>query len=165
MESNEPRVVETGGAFVRGVEDFALLARRHNSLDSATCWIVFGSLASVSLLIAAVFAMLGAWLILPFAGLEIAALALVLRWLRAHAEDFERVSVCGDRVMLDVRESDRTRHMEFNRLWATLVVRRQRWSTKLALRSHGREFEVGRFLDDGGRQALARELKCRLAGR
>lgn len=165
MESNEPRVVETGGAFVRGVEDFALLARRHNSLDSVTCWIVFGSLACVSLLIAAVFAMLGAWLILPFAGLEVAALAMVLRWLRAHADDYESVSVRGDRVVLDVRENNRTRHFEFNRLWATLVVEQQPQSTKLALRWHGREFEVGRYLDDGGRQALARELKYRLAGR
>ena len=165
MESNEPRAVETGGAFVRGVEDFALLARRHNSLDSATCWIVFGSLACVSLLIAVVFAMLGAWLILPFAGLEIAAMALVLRWLRVHADDYESVRVRGDRVVVDVCENNRTQHLEFNRLWATLVVKRHPWSTRLALRSHGREFEVGRYLDDGGRQVLALELKSRLAGR
>jgi len=141
------------------------LARRHNSLDSITCWIVFGSLACVSLAIATAFAMLGAWLILPFAGLEILALALVLRWLRAHADDYENVSVRGDVVMLDVCERNRVRRLEFNRMWTRLVVREQSWSTRLALRSHGREVEIGRFLDDGGRKALARELKGRLAGR
>jgi uncharacterized membrane protein len=154
-------------ANARGAEEFALVARRHNSLNSVTCWIVFGSLASVSLVIAVVFAMLGAWLILPFAGLEIAALALVLRWLRAHADDFERLSVSGEVVTLEVCEKNRLRRFEFNRAWARLVVRDRSWSTSLylALRSHGREFEIGRYLDDGGRQALARELHGRLAGR
>ena len=165
MECNEPIVVPREGAFVRGVGDFALLARRHNSLDSTTCWIVFGSLACVSLIIAVVFALLGAWLILPFAGLEIAALALVLRWLRAHAGDFERVSVHGDVVALDVCEKSSTRHFEFNRAWAKLVVNERSWNTRLALRWHGREYEIGRYLDDGGKQALARELQRRLAGR
>lgn len=152
-------------AFAREAGEFALLARRHNSLDSVTCWIVFGSLACVSLVIAVVFAMLGAWLILPFAGLEIAALALVMRWLKAHAGDFERVTVCGDVVALDVCEKSRVQHVEFNRVWARLVVREQSRSMRLALCSHGREVEVGRYLDDGGRKALARELKSRLAGR
>ena len=152
-------------AFAREAGEFALLARRHNSLDSVTCWIVFGSLACVSLVIAVVFAMLGAWLILPFAGLEIAALALVMRWLTVHAGDFERVTVCDDVVALDVCEKSRVQHIEFNRLWARLVVREQSRSRRLALCSHGREVEVGRYLDDGGRKALARELKSRLAGR
>jgi len=152
-------------AFARGAGEFALLARRHNSLDSVTCWIVFGSLACVSLVIAAVFAILGAWLILPFAGLEIAALALVLRWLRAHAGDYESVSVRGDVVALEVCEENRVLHLEFNRAWARLVVKEQSWSTRLALCSHGREVEIGRYLDDGGRKALARELKSRLTRR
>ncbi len=155
MESN---------ANARGDGDFALLARRHNSLDSVTCWVVFGSLACVSLAIAVVFALLGAWLILPFAGLEIAGLALVLRWLRAHAGDYESVSIRGNVVTLDICEQNRVRRLEFNRAWARLVVRERSWSTRLALRSHGREVEIGRYLDNGGRQALARELKGRLAG-
>ena len=165
MECNEPIDVSREGAFTRGVGDFALLARRHNSLDSATCWVVFGSLACVSLMIAVAFALLGAWLILPFAGLEIAALALVLRWLKIHEGDFEQVSVRGDVVALDVREKSRMRHFEFNRAWAKLVVNERLRSTRLALRWHGREYEIGRYLDDGGKQALARELQRRLAGR
>jgi uncharacterized membrane protein len=46
-----------------------------------------------------------------------------------------------------------------------LVVDQRARDTRLALRSHGREIEVGRYLDGGGRRRLARELKSRLNAR
>lgn len=162
MESNDPNTGE--GAFARETE-FALVARRHNSLDFFTCRIVFGSLVCVSLVIAGVFASFGAWLILPFAGLEIAFLMWVLRWLGLHANDYERVSVRGDVVALDVCEQNRVRHFEFNRVWARLVVDAQSRGLRLALRSHGREIEIGRYLGDSDRLILAQELKGRLHAR
>lgn len=68
----------------------------------------------------------------------------------------------GDAVVLEVQEDARTRRFEFNRVWAKLVLGQRARSVRLALRSHGREVEIGRYLDGGGRCMLARELKARL---
>ena len=150
----------------RGPREFTLFTRRINSFSARGCGIVFGSLAGFSLLVAVVFSALGAWLILPFAGLEAMALYWAYRWVGRHAQDSESLVIHGDAVVLAVREAAQTRRYEFNRVWAQLVVRHQaRGHTRdlrLALRSHGTEVEVGRYLDDGGRQRLAQELKARL---
>jgi uncharacterized membrane protein len=45
------------------------------------------------------------------------------------------------------------------------VVQRRARDVRLALRSHGNEVEVGRYLDSGARQKLAQQLKSRLSVR
>lgn len=164
--------------------EFALHTRRMNSLmgvsgnpgNSGNCSesagthecvmvaIVFSSLAVISLMIAGAFAMLGAWLILPFAGLEAVALYLTYGWITRHARDSELLTISGNAVALVVCEGQQTQRHEFNRAWARLVVEQRGWHTRLALRSQGREVEVGRYLDGDGRQRLARELRARLRG-
>ena len=154
-------------AEAQGEVSFALVTRRVNSFDARNCALVFAVLAGISLVIAVVFAALGAWLILPFAGLEAFALYLAYDWLVRHAGDSESLEIRGDVVTLAVRDAHDTRQHEFNRVWAQLVESRQsRWGQdmRLALRSHGREVEVGRYLDDSARAALAQELKARLRG-
>jgi len=153
------------GAGTKGVGEFALFTRRINSFNARGCGIVFGSLAGFSLTVAGVFAALGAWLILPFAGLEAMALYLAFNWIIRHADDSESLVIHGDVVSLAVREQTKTRYYEFNRVWAKLVVERGARGVRLALRSHGNEIEVGRYLDGGGRKTLARALKARLDGR
>ena len=141
---------------------FSLCTRRINSMSVREFGIVVGSLAAFSLMVAVVFSALGAWLILPFAGLEAMALYLAFNWVARHAQDSESLVIRGDAVILAVREAAQTRHYEFNRAWARVVVDRRARDVRLALRSHGNEVEVGRYLDGGGRQRLARELKARL---
>lgn len=143
--------------------DFSLVTRRINSFSARGCGFVFGSLAGFVLLVAVVFSALGACLILPFAGIEAMALYLAFSWVKRHAQDSESLVIRGDAVALAVQEVSQTRHYEFNRLWARLVVGQDRQGVRyLMLRSHGHEVEVGRYLDSDGRQRLARELKARL---
>lgn len=150
------------GAGNQGAGEFTLITRRINSLNTRHCGIVFGSLAVFSLLVAVVFSVLGAWLILPFAGVEAAALYLAFSWVVRHADDSESLVIRGDAIVLAVREAAHTRRYEFNRAWARVVVERRARDVRLALRSHGSDVEVGRYLDGGGRQRLAHELKSRL---
>lgn len=145
--------------------EFVLFTRRIHALSARDCGLAFGSLAAFSLMVAVVFSALGAWLILPFAGLEAAALYLAYDWVRRHAQDSEQLVIRGDAVMLAVCEQSQTRHYEFNRVWAQLVVRRRARDVRLALRSHGNEVQVGRYLDSGARQKLALQLKSRLSAR
>ena len=110
--------------------------------------------------IATAFAVLGAWPILPFAGLEMLVLYLAFRCVDRHAADYERIAIDGDRVEVESFEAGRHRHHEFNRRWARLVVVGN--GERVALRSHGRELEIGRFVGAERRLEIARELGRRM---
>ena len=140
---------------------FVRVARRNNSLTSTGRLTVFAFLFVVSVGIACAFAVLGAWPILPFAGIEMLVLFLALRWIERHAADYERISIAGDRVEIEICEAGRARSHELNRCWAQLVSRE---GARLALRAHGREVEIGRHLNDVQRLVLARELGRKLRG-
>ena len=58
-------------------------AKRRRSISPLGLALVFGGLAALTLAIGAAFAALGAWLILPFAGLEVAGLCLAF-WVMAR---------------------------------------------------------------------------------
>ena len=99
--TNEPffeSVLEHDGA------GFTYFKRHSSSLDITLLRTVFGSLALFSLIIAAGFAAAGAWLIIPFAGLEIAALAVAAGVVMRRAGDFERLAVQGTTADAAVRE-------------------------------------------------------------
>lgn len=139
---------------------FLQVARRNNSLDSTGRFLVFAFLFVSSVGIACAFAALGAWMVLPFAGLEMLGLYWAFRWVDRHARDFERIVVSGDTVSVEFFEAGRTQRHEFNRCWARLVA--DPGGARLALRSHGRELEIGRHRNGGERIALARELRRQL---
>lgn len=138
---------------------FTYFRRHAGSLELRTFAWVFGSLCLLSLLIAAGFAVAGAWMIIPFAGLEMAALLTAAAVFLRRAGDFERVAVQGDRILVEVRERGLAEQFEFHRGWARVVTGN---AGRLALRSHGRTVEIGRYCSDEGRQLLARELRSHL---
>jgi uncharacterized membrane protein len=151
----------------REAPGFSLIARRNNSLSSSGRHLVLGSLVLVSLTISLGLAAHGAWPVLPFWGLEVAGLYLAFRQVERHAQDYEHISIRGDQVLIEKREARRMECFEFNRCWARLVVEppaRGRHA-RLALRSHGREVELGRHLTDDQRLALAQALKQELSNR
>lgn len=141
--------------------EFSYFRRHCSSLDWRLLYLVFGSLALFSVLVATAFAFAGAWLVIPFAGVEIAGLGVAAWWTFRHSGDFERLAVDGDRILVEIRERGQSRQFEFNRCWARLVTGK---SGSVALRSHGREIAIGRFCGEEGRQELARELRSRLGG-
>jgi uncharacterized membrane protein len=143
------------------------MARRNNSLSSSGHFLVLGSLALVSLTISLGLAAHGAWPVMPFWGLEMAGLYLAFRQVERHAQDYERISIRGDQVLIEKNEARRLKRYELNRCWARLVVEppaRGRHA-RVALRSHGREVEFGRHLTDDQRLALAQALKQELSNR
>ena len=141
---------------------FSLFAKRNCSLEWAERWRAFWLIASISAIIAGAFAAFGAWLILPFAGLEIGALYLAFRVLDRRANDYERLTIDGDRLVVEQKRQGRLTRFEGNRLWAQVVVRRQSERVELALRYRGREIEFGTFLSDEARSVAARSLQEQL---
>jgi uncharacterized membrane protein len=135
---------------------YSCIARRHNSLSSSDRLLAFGFIAVVSMVIALAFAWLGAWLILPFAGIELALIFWVARYLERHAQDYERLTIKGEVVEMEVVDAGCVERREFNRRWAQVICERD--GSRLALRSHGREVVFGRHLTGHERLALARAL-------
>lgn len=141
--------------------EFTYFRRHCSSLDWRVLYLVFGSLALFLVLVAVGFALAGVWLIIPFAGIEIAGLGIAAWWTLRRSGDFERLAFDGDRIFVEIREQGLLRQFEFNRCWARLVTGD---AGTVALRSHGREIAIGRFCGEESRQALARELRNRLDG-
>jgi uncharacterized membrane protein len=146
----------TGCIDVSQAAKFSLVARRNNSLTSSGRYLVFAFVFSVSVGIAAGFAIIGAWLILPFAGLEMLALFLAFREIGRHAGDYERIAIGNNRVRVELCESGQQRDLELSRYWSRVVASRD--GRYLALRSHGREWVIGRHRNDEERLELAKDL-------
>jgi len=111
-----------------------------------------------------VFAWFGAWLVLPFAGLEVGVLVWAFRHLGSHADDYEKITIRDDRLSVECRDAGRVSCHEFNRHWARVVaVSDPCGARQIALRSHGRQVEVGRCLTPDAREALLQELRVHLS--
>lgn len=142
--------------------DFSLTIRRHASLNSTERRRAYGLIAVFSVLIASGFAVAGAWLILPFAGLELAGLFIAFRRVARREGDYERLTIAGDQLVVERCTMGRTNRFECNRYWAQVVLSDAAGSCRLALRSRGREIEFGTYLSDGARKDAARELRNQL---
>jgi uncharacterized membrane protein len=94
------------------VAEFVL--RRNCSLSPAALMAVFGSIAALSFGFGAAFAALGAWMILPFAGIEMLALGAAFVLYGMHAADCERVRVAGEVVTVEVVEGRGSRVHRFH---------------------------------------------------
>jgi uncharacterized membrane protein len=99
----------------------------------------------------------GAWPILPFAGIEMLVLYAAFHYVDRHAADFERITIRGNTVSIEVHEGNRIVRQDMNRYWAKVVCASD--GRHVALRSHGRDFEVGRHLCVTKRADMARELE------
>ena len=143
--------------------EFRRIARRNNSLSSTGRLLVFAFLVVVSVGIAAAFAVFGAWLVLPFAGLEMLVLYWAFRYIERHAGDYEAIEIDGDRVRVERLDGGSASSEVFSRYWARAVVEPD--GSRLALRSHGRELEIGSTLSEAERLELGHALQHRLRDR
>ena len=110
--------------------------------------------------------MAGAWPVLPYSLLEIGVLACAFAWCERHAEDWERLTVAGDRVVVEQARGSKRERREFNRYWLRVEVERGRnrpASPRVVLRGGGASCEFGHALPAQERLAVARELR-RLTG-
>jgi len=141
--------------------DFTFVARRNNSLSSGGRFLVLGSLTVVLLAISIGFALNGAWLVFPFAGLDLVVVYLAFRYVEQRAGDYECIAFHGDSIVIDTRHEGKTDRFEFNRHWAqvTFVAAQGGERGRLLLRSHGKEVAFGIHLTDEQRATVARRLK------
>lgn len=146
-------------------EEFSVVVRRNCSMSPRALMTFFLVTAGLSLLIAVSWAMAGAWWVLPFAGIEVSALGIAFVVFGRRVGDFERIHLDGSSLVVEVCERDRVSRHEFVPAWARVETRRVGFGSEVVVRCRDRQVVVGRYLDDGGREKLARELAVRLQER
>jgi uncharacterized membrane protein len=125
-------------------------------------WVLAGIAATV-LAIALGAAALGAWPVMPFAGLEVALLAAAFHVLRRHDADFERLEIGAHEIRVEVREAERLTRFVAHRPWARVEMSSRGSRCTLRLAYAGRTVPLGRMLSDEGRRQLAQSLRGRIA--
>ncbi|MGH8686776.1 MAG: DUF2244 domain-containing protein [Burkholderiales bacterium] len=146
--------------FAATATGFRVVLKRNCSISPRGLLLAFGLIAAIAATIATGFALLGAWLILPFAGLEIAVLAGAF-WLTArHATDYERIEREGERLRVEVGEGARELRHEFEARRARVGLHEGR----VMLVAPRVRLELGRHLDAASRAGFAAELVKRLLG-
>lgn len=112
------------------------------------------------------FFLAGAWLVLPFAGIEALVLGVALCMVSKHENDFERITISGDTLKVELQHREKLSTFDFSCYWAQVIVNRvgRGNQSRVWIRSHGRQLELGRLLDDEGRSALASRLMESTAG-
>ncbi|GBG12730.1 uncharacterized protein NMK_0262 [Novimethylophilus kurashikiensis] len=145
---------------------YAITGRPNCSLSAAGTCCVFLSIATITLIVAFGFFLAGAWVVLPFAGAELGALFWSLRYVCLHAGDYERLTIDHDKVLVEHHTTKQDVRFELNGYWARVILDCQPngYCRRLALRSHGKEIEFGRFLSSEERLNVGRLLKSRLGG-
>jgi len=137
------------------------------SLSPTTALVAFGTIAAASLFMALVFTMQGYWPVLPFAGLELAALGWAFWLTRRRARIREYVLFDDARVVVEKRgRRGDTRRIEFPRHWARVRLEpapRRHHPSRLLIGASGRHCEIGRFLSEADRHSLRERLAELLA--
>jgi uncharacterized membrane protein len=145
--------------------EYCVLARQNDSLGHRPRWTAFAIAAFASLAIAAWFVLAGAWPVLPFTALELVLLAGAFALVERRARDWERLTVAGDRVVLESMRGGRRTCREFNRYWLSVELEAAGPGStpELALRFRGERMAFGGALPPGRRLEVARSL-ARLTG-
>ena len=84
-------MVRLPGIFhARGRPIYSVVHRQHSSISPVALALAFGLLAAVAIGIGIGFAAVGAWLVLPFAGIEALALAIAYFAVARRMADYDR---------------------------------------------------------------------------
>lgn len=146
-----------------------VVIRPNRSLSWRQSLVFLAAISVPLLLVSVVLAMRGYWLILPFAGLELAALFACIYVVSHAATRCEVVSI-GESIVTVEKGRDRGRcaeaggpdeRTEFARGWVRVELSRQAthwYPRRLWIGASGRRVELGEFLVDDEKEELATEL-------
>lgn len=142
---------------------YSVMAKPNCALTPRGMLVAFTAVASFSLVVAIGFCLAGAWLVFPFAGLELLVLAAAFYAMHCHSQDYESITITGDDLAIERRNYKNISRVVFHRYWASVQLRNAPYGEqRLWLRSHGKEVEIGRYMDNDARLQLASQLRQRV---
>lgn len=141
---------------------FRVTFKPNSALSAASKQKVVVLLTVIPCLVGLGFALIGAWLILPFVGLEIVALAYAFYYINSHESDYESITIEGDSLVVQRSVGQQLSQQVINPYWVKVVQHElANGELHLYLQSHGKETEVGRYLTRKQRELLAKQLQQR----
>jgi uncharacterized membrane protein len=138
----------------------------HCSLSTRGALLFFGSVCAVTFGVAGAATALGFWPVLPFAGAEMLLLGWALHSNMQRRFERETIDVSETEVVIEYARGTPQR-VVFPRHWARVKIRRPQSPLhrgRLVIESHGRAYEVGKFLSEEERHQLAAELAQLIGG-
>lgn len=138
------------------------MIRPNQSLTWRRAVQVYVVIALVCLGVGVFFALHGFWPVLPFAGLEVAALGGAFYVVLARSQRREIVSVNAERVTVEKGRRAAEKRWECPRAWARIQLERPTiawYPSRLSVAFQGTQVEIGTFLNEQERRTLASELQ------
>ncbi|WP_287032391.1 DUF2244 domain-containing protein [Methylophilus sp.] len=119
------------------------------------------SLVVLSGLIAMGFFHIGAWMVLPFAGLELVLVVLAFVVVLRHRGDYEKITFVENQVEIEQSVLGKIKLARFQCYWTRVTLREgEDGKTSLWIGSHNEEVEFGRdTMDNVQREQVASHLK------
>jgi len=135
--------------------------KRNISISPAQLAIIFAMLGLVSLIIGAVFYWYGASLILPFSVLEIAALLIAYVHNAIHANDYEKLTLTSDAVLIESKIGLKLQQVQWLRSM-TRVDKTRLQNQLIELRQGNQLAYFGQFVHLNLRLLLAKQISERM---
>jgi uncharacterized membrane protein len=141
---------------------FKVTFKPNSALSAVSKQKVIMLLTAIPCAIGVAFCFLGAWLVLPFVGLEVVALAYAFYYVNQHEADYESISIDRDNLVVERCIGEKVTQQVINPYWVKVIQHElPNGELHLYLQSHGKVIEVGSFLTRKQRELLARQLKQR----
>ncbi|MEM7016977.1 MAG: DUF2244 domain-containing protein [Pseudomonadota bacterium] len=109
----------------------------------------------------------GAWMIVPFVGLEILVLTVCLYIVYCRIDTQEVITIESSQVIIESGRHKIRKRNVFNRYWTRVDLQEPsyRWyASRLFIGSHGKQIEIGAALVEDERKSLAKELAKMIPG-
>lgn len=137
------------------------IAKPNASASAESVWRLLLSLGVLTGLIAVAFLHIGAWMVLPFAGLELVLVVLAFVMVLRHSDDYEKITFAEDHVEVEQSVLGKTKHVRFQRYWTRITLREDEDGKKsLWIGSRNQEVEFGRdTMSNAQREELVSHLK------
>ncbi|WP_419533133.1 DUF2244 domain-containing protein [Endozoicomonas sp.] len=148
--------------FPPGRTDGSILLQPNNSMSWRQNLLLLGLIATLSLTIAIGFYLAGAKAILPFSILEVIALSAGIYYCAWQRQRKELITFQKHQVTIQKGFYKPLTTHHYHRLWCQLIIREAShpWkSPSVHLRSHGKELELGSFLNRQDKLIVIDRLK------
>lgn len=146
-------------SYVATGERHEWLLRRNCALSPQQLGCCFAGLGAVSMAIAALFAIQGAWMVLPFSCIELTGLALAFLAYGRHAADYEKIVAADGLLSIETGIGGRVRRVERALGLVRVAYRGARRGEPVVLMTGADSLAVGRHVPDGFRGRFAQELR------
>jgi len=151
------------------VLDNKIIAKPNDSLSEEQKAKLLAVIGLILLLVGLGFLRIGAWMVLPFAGLELVIFCYAFYTLYLHANEFESITFDRDALHIEKKVKQQRYSSSFNHYWARVYLRDAesvkgfKAKSQLIISSHGKEVEFGSaFLTELQRKHLVKEIKQKI---